>query len=37
MRVLAAFFSAEGTTAGYAKALAEAVGADLFEIRPETP
>ncbi len=37
MKSLAAYFSAEGTTAGYAKALAEAVGADLFEIKPETP
>ena len=37
MKALTAYFSAEGTTAGYAKALAEAVGADLFEITPETP
>ena len=37
MKVLAAYFSAEGNTAGYAKALSEAINADLFEIRPEIP
>jgi len=34
---LVAYFSATGTTAQAARALAEAVGADLYEIRPETP
>lgn len=34
---LVAFFSASGTTAGVAKALAEAAGADLFEIKPAIP
>ncbi len=33
-RSLVAYFSATGTTARAAKALAEAVGADLFEIEP---
>lgn len=37
MKKLVAYFSAEGTTAALAKALAERTGADLFEIRPETP
>ena len=37
MKSLAAYFSVEGKTAGFAKALAEAVGADLFEITPQTP
>ena len=32
---LVAYFSPTGTTAGAAKALAEAAGADLYEIRPE--
>ena len=32
---LVAYFSASGTTAGKAKALAEAAGADLYEIKPE--
>jgi len=36
-RELVAFFSASGTTARTAKKLAEAKGADLFEIRPVTP
>lgn len=36
-RKLVAFFSASGVTAKTAKALAEAAGADLYEIRPETP
>ena len=36
-RKLAAYFSASGTTAAAAKALAEAAGADLYEIRPQTP
>ena len=34
---LVAYFSATGTTAGVAKNLAEAAGADLYEIRPKTP
>ena len=34
---LVAYFSPTGTTAKLAKTLAEAVGADLFEIKPETP
>ena len=37
MKTLVAYFSAEGTTAKYAKALAEAAQAELFEIRPEKP
>ena len=34
---LVAYFSASGTTARVAKDLAKAAGADLYEIRPETP
>ena len=37
MKTLVAYFSAEGTTAAVAKALAEAAGADIFEIKPEVP
>ena len=37
MRALGAYFSATGTTARAARTLAEAVGADLFEIVPEQP
>lgn len=37
MKSLVAYFSAEGTTASFAKALAEKAEADLFEIRPEQP
>ena len=37
MRTLVAYFSATGTTARVARRLAEAVGADLFEIVPEQP
>ena len=37
MKTLVAYFSAEGTTAALARELAEKVGADLFEIRPEIP
>ena len=37
MKTLVAYFSAQGTTAALAKALAEKVGADLFEIKPVTP
>ena len=36
-KILVAYFSATGTTAGLAKSVAEAAGADLYEIRPETP
>ncbi len=34
---LVAYFSASGVTAKLAENLAEAIGADLFEIRPEVP
>ena len=34
---LVAYFSASGVTANVAKNLAEAAGADLFEIKPEVP
>ncbi|MDO4863136.1 MAG: flavodoxin [Ruminococcus sp.] len=37
MSKLVAFFSASGNTAALAKKLAEAAGADLFEIRPAVP
>ena len=37
MSTLVAYFSASGTTAQAAKTLAEATGADLFEIEPEAP
>lgn len=38
MKTLVVYFSAEsGRTAGVAKSLASAVGADLFEIKPEKP
>ena len=38
MKTLIAYFSAEtGRTAGIAKALAESLQADIFEIRPEKP
>ncbi|MDD2972057.1 MAG: flavodoxin [Lachnospiraceae bacterium] len=36
-KILVAYFSASGVTAKVAKKLAEAVGADLFEIEPESP
>ena len=36
-KTLIAYFSASGVTAKLAKNLAEAAGADLYEIRPETP
>ena len=36
-RILIAYFSASGTTARAAKNLAEAAGADLYEIRPAVP
>lgn len=34
---LVAYFSASGTTAKVAKSLAEAAGADLYEIKPQMP
>ena len=34
---LVAFFSASGVTKNVAQSLAEAAGADLFEIKPEVP
>ena len=34
---LVAYFSASGVTAEKAKKLAEATGADIYEIKPETP
>ena len=37
MNALVAYFSASGTTAKAAKALAKAAGADLYEIRPAVP
>ena len=37
MKTLVAYFSAEGTTAAVARALVEAAGADIFEIKPEVP
>ena len=38
MKALVAYFSAEsGRTANAAKSLAAAIGADLFEIKPEKP
>ncbi len=36
-KALVAYFSATGTTKGVARRLAEAIGADLFEIAPATP
>ena len=36
-KTLIAYFSASGVTARVAKEMAEAVGADLYEIRPEQP
>ena len=36
-KTLVAYFSASGTTAKVAKKMAEAIGADLFEIKPEIP
>ena len=37
MNPLVAYFSATGTTAKAAKALASAIGADLYEIKPAAP
>ena len=34
---LVAYFSASGITAKVAEDLADAIGADIFEIRPEVP
>ena len=36
-KTLIAYFSAGGTTARVARALAASIGADLFEIRPQVP
>lgn len=36
-RILVAYFSASGTTARAAKAIAQAVGGNLYEIRPAVP
>ena len=36
-KALVCYFSAGGTTAKLAKGIADAAGADLFEIRPEKP
>ncbi len=36
-KILIAYFSASGVTGRAAKEIAEAVGADLYEIRPEQP
>ncbi|WP_130837341.1 flavodoxin [Lachnoclostridium sp. Marseille-P6806] len=36
-KALVAYFSASGVTAKMAEKLAETIGADLFEIKPETP
>jgi len=36
-KTLVAYFSATGTTASAAKAIAETVGAELYEIKPEVP
>lgn len=37
MKKLVAYFSASGVTKAAAERLAKAIGADLFEIKPETP
>ena len=37
MNALVAYFSATGTTAKAAKALANAVGGELYEIKPAVP
>lgn len=36
-KTLVAYFSAEGTTKRVAEAIAETLGADIFEIKPEIP
>lgn len=37
MKALVSYFSASGVTEKAAKTLAEAIGADLYEIKPEVP
>ncbi|MCD7904010.1 MAG: NAD(P)H-dependent oxidoreductase [Clostridiales bacterium] len=37
MKILTAYFSASGVTEKVAKTLAEAVGSDIFEIKPAVP
>ena len=37
MKTLIAYFSVQGTTAKVAQELSEAIGADIFEIKPEKP
>ena len=37
MKKLVAYFSASGVTKKTAETLAEAIGADLFEIKPAVP
>ena len=37
MGALVTYFSASGVTAGIARAIADAVGADIFEIQPAQP
>ena len=37
MKTLVAYFSATGRTAAAAKKLADAIGADIYEIKPEVP
>ena len=36
-KILIAYFSASGVTAGAADKMSKAIGADLYEIRPEQP
>ncbi|MBP1556100.1 MAG: NAD(P)H-dependent oxidoreductase, partial [Oscillospiraceae bacterium] len=36
MKALVTYFSASGVTAALAKRLADSIGADLYEIKPET-
>ena len=36
-KILVEYFSASGTTGNVARNLAEAAGADIYEIRPEVP
>lgn len=36
-KTLVAYFSADGVTGKLAENLAEAIGADIFEIEPEEP
>lgn len=37
LKILVTYFSAKGTTAAVAKGVAEKLGSDLFEIKPEIP